>query len=652
PEPLFFRANQEDCITFKHVNLIPNKYRVDDFQVRTPTDIVGQHIHLVKFDVTSSDGAANGWNYEDGTFGDEEVKDRIKHINEGGGLLRLDNRYHRLTPQAHDLFKRPTQVTYQRWLIDNVLELPQGDQSPRDRTLRNAFTHDHFGPSTHQQTGLYAGLVIEPKGSDWLDNELGCKKRLGIGSGKVLPPCKPDENQWPLRDDGGPTSFAALIITDPQKNSYREFLLSLADFQLAYYKDGGIDAGGKPVPDPLRAVNPPGRHEIPLPDQTPPGGPPFGSETRLVERPARQKCPNGDPAPCPEILSADDVGTFVVNYRNEPIPLRVRNPENNTQVRNDDSGDLAHVYRSIPRADPALNGIGPYEQPLTPGVGRHDPFTPLLRAEEGDRVQVRIFVGAHEEGHNFTVHGVKWLFEPFDANSGWRNSQMMGISEKFDFILRGKAPVPGQPTNEQHADYLYQPGAAVDDQWNGLWGILRTYKRRTADGARILKSPQLPEDEPPAPLPTAVQEVQLERARDAQRAKLADARTYVEDAPQPFDGVCPKDEEFAPRRRYKVSAYLARDILRDRRLIFNSGRFNVRNPAGGATGTGPLYDPTAIIYVRDEHIGTNGKYNRTRVEPLILRAAAGECVEVTLTNRLPEPAVDLPGYNTMPMIVD
>ncbi|HEY0172328.1 MAG TPA: hypothetical protein VGB98_14990, partial [Pyrinomonadaceae bacterium] len=427
PEPLYFRANTDDCVTFLHANLIPRIYVQDDFQVRTPTDIVGQHIHLVKFDVTSSDGAANGFNYEDGTFGDQEVEDRIKHINERGGLVRLDGDRERLKPRPHEFFGRPTQVTYQRWLVDNVLERGQGGEGPRDRTLRNAFTHDHFGPSTHQQIGLYAGLVIEPKGSNWFANELkdGQLQRLGIGSGKKAP-----------RDDGGPTSFAAIIITDPREHSYREFLLSLADFQLAYYQGGGVDAQDRPVPDPERAVNPPGRHEVPLMEPLP-QNPPFGRETRLVERPARQGCPNGDPPPCPEILSADDVGTFVVNYRNEPIPLRVRDPGNNQQATGD-PGDLAHVYRSIPRADPAMNNFGPYhdEKNPRPGVGRYDPFTPLLRAEEGDRVQVRVFVGAHEEGHNFTFHGVKWLFEPFDPDSGWRNSQMMGISEKFDFILR------------------------------------------------------------------------------------------------------------------------------------------------------------------------------------------------------------------------
>ena len=68
PEPLFFRANSGDCIDFKHSNFVPNALALDDFQIYTPTDTIGQHIHLVKFDVTSSDGSGNGWNYEDGTF--------------------------------------------------------------------------------------------------------------------------------------------------------------------------------------------------------------------------------------------------------------------------------------------------------------------------------------------------------------------------------------------------------------------------------------------------------------------------------------------------------------------------------------------------------------------------------------------------------
>src|SRR5262249_14248304 len=153
-------------------------YELDDFQVRTPTDVIGQHIHLVKFDVTSSDGGTNGWNYEDGTFGPGEVRDRIHAIMNMGGLYAFDRSsgYINKTKQkkvvvrkvkdaypkrdgANDefgLFGAPppgqdwngAMTTIQRWAIDPLLNW-QG----QDRTLRTVFTHDHLGPSTHQQVG-------------------------------------------------------------------------------------------------------------------------------------------------------------------------------------------------------------------------------------------------------------------------------------------------------------------------------------------------------------------------------------------------------------------------------------------------------------------------------------------------------------------
>ncbi|MFZ2313881.1 MAG: hypothetical protein WAV82_14820, partial [Methylobacter sp.] len=137
PEPLFFRANTNECITFEHTNLIPNVYQQDDFQVATPTDIIGQHIHLVKFDVTSSDGSGNGWNYEDGTFSPEEVHERLAAINDPAG--------HWLEPTGEESDKPPVcslgnfekgdgtciQTTVQRWYADDVL-----NNAGQDRTLR------------------------------------------------------------------------------------------------------------------------------------------------------------------------------------------------------------------------------------------------------------------------------------------------------------------------------------------------------------------------------------------------------------------------------------------------------------------------------------------------------------------------------------
>ena len=146
PEPLFFRANTNDCITFQHTNLVPRVYVQDDFQVRTPTDTMGQHIHLVKFDVLASDGAANGFNYEDGTFAPEEVIDRIRAIRKFNGCIGVDSGDTRdgtnVCPKAklHPFFNvLGAKTTVQRWYADNVLNnlerIARCAQSSRTITL-------------------------------------------------------------------------------------------------------------------------------------------------------------------------------------------------------------------------------------------------------------------------------------------------------------------------------------------------------------------------------------------------------------------------------------------------------------------------------------------------------------------------------------
>src|ERR1051326_8060348 len=232
PEPLFFRGNSGDIIEYWHTNLVPNYYLVDDFQVRTPTDILGQHIHLVKFDVTSSDGAGNGFNYEDGTFSPNEVQEMIHAINAPGGSwtpcpgCAATTLAPKPPPAAICAGPNPpaqcasdwmgAQTTIQRWYLDPVV-----DSQNVDRTLRTVFTHDHFGPSTHQQAGLYAGLVVEPRNSQWKNAEDGS----AMGGGTITTP--------PVRPDGGPTSWKANIVTTNAPDSYREFMLEFQDLQLA-----------------------------------------------------------------------------------------------------------------------------------------------------------------------------------------------------------------------------------------------------------------------------------------------------------------------------------------------------------------------------------------------------------------------------------
>jgi manganese oxidase len=355
-----------------------------------------------------------------------------------------------------------------------------------------------------------------------------------------------------------------------------------------------MDAGGHPVPDPANAVNPPAKNEVGLP---------FNVE-------AAQVCPGGVPAPCPEAVSSADPGTMSVNYRNEPLALRVRDPNTNTQAAGQ-AGDLSHAYRSdVTRADPAFNSQPTFYPALTGGVQPGDPFTPLLRAYEDDRVQIRILVGAHEEGHNFSVNGVRWLFEPGtpdDAasvnNSGYRNNQMMGISEHYEFVI------PKMAKNSiGAADYLYQPGQSVDDQWNGLWGIMRAYNSTQPD---LQPLPNNPNGHGPAV-----------------------------SNPGDFNGVCPKT---APVRNFDITAVTAQAALPGGTLVYNSR----------ANQGGQLHDPTAIMFVRSSDLDPTGKLlTAAPVEPLVLRANAGDCINVTLSNNLPGAPPDLDGFNTLPMIVE
>jgi len=568
PQPLFFRVQSGACVTFHHTNLVPSHWELDDYQVRTPTDIIGQHIHLVKFDVTSSDGSGNGWNYEDGTLAPEETIERINAINAGGGLRLPDGTRRNLTPVAHPFFGTlGAQTTVQRWYADPIV-----NNAGVDRTLRTVFTHDHFGPSTHQQAGLYAALVVEPAGSTWRDSETGT-----VFGGRF---------------DGGPTSWRADILTANPADSYREFMLGFQDFMPAYEAGGGIDAQGKARPDPAKALVPPPMQPVGLPF--------------LLAKP--QVCPGGVPLPCPEAIASKDPGSFTVNYRSEPIALRVLDLTTGTpQQAAGQAGDLAFAYWSpVIRKIPALNSQPNFYPPLSGGLSGGDPFTPMFRAYQGDNVQIRMIVGAHEESHMHSVNGIKWLQEPSEPKSGWRSAAHMGISEHFEFLapLTDVGPGTGAPIQ----DHLYRVSASDDGQWTGNWGLMRAYRNNQRD---LL------------PLPNNPPGRRINNQQD-------------------FNGVCPRT---APIKQFNVTAVTAAAL---------PGGTLTYNPRTGAFAgnPGPLTDPTALIYVNSADLDAAGRLRPgVPVEPLVLRANAGDCIKVQLTNKLPAAVPDRDGFSAVPPVV-
>lgn len=780
PEPLFFRANSGDCITFKHSNFLPNAMGLDDFQIYTPTDTVGEHIHLVKFDVTSSDGSGNGWNYEDGTFSPEEVRERVIAHNRaqktsgkpakeffafkthplfkkecaGDALClalkkkgtcpawstdraemerrmpklvganpveeaQIQNKLEKLKKDLKEISENHplcgAQRTVQRWYADPILDPKTG----KDHTLRTVFTHDHFGPSTHQQHGLYAALVVEPANSVWLqlgENGENLKNRDDwhmqskvIGGADFLrAPISHDpstshlseaaqskalRHPLVLREDGGPTSTRANIVApkcigetrsnplDPKRkgdcaearqthDTKREFAIAFADFAVLYNTA-------------LEPINPEERDLSALR---------FGH---------RQVATN---LPKPLAISSEDPGTQLINYRNEPLPLRITDRTGNSQLGGFDyrqtacapgnlrcTGDMANVFSTVAHVARdrrlAITNYGAIVSPTTREILEHaqlesqldeaveqvetwrrefncalypkgqlpdargkcrirnqepwrvmgDPATPILPVNEGDSVQIRLIQGAQEAQHVFTMNGVKWLREPGVKNSGYVNAQPLGISEHFEFDIKV------MNVDASVTDYLYF-GSSVDQLWDGMWGVMRASGK-----ARGHTPEEVAWKKAVAPLPGM-------------------AASLLPDEGFKTKQVCAMVPA-ADRLKFDISVVRACQLVGGCDGATSIARKGI--PYNERLG---LDDPNAIVFVRNnKHPGaveeprsmsvpTRGsgdegkspddlvleslqrefKENSRRLEPLVLRAPAGSCMEVQVRNHLPQVLPDGP----------
>jgi hypothetical protein len=151
-----------------------------------------------------------------------------------------------------------------------------------------------------------------------------------------------------------------------------------------------------------------------------------------------------------------------------------------------------------------------------------------------------------------------------------------------------------------------------------------------------------------------------------------------------FTGVCPKTQpDGSPTvvREFNLTAVLVNDVfdnpveavipagsldeemtaawLNGARLDANGGTlvYNPRGPGHPAQFNGPLHDPTAIVYVKttdleaknpnDPNCWDGDQFKPSMPscpvrakpgvtpQPLTIRAAAGDCIEITVRNRLP-----------------
>jgi len=445
--PFYFRAHSGDCVAYHHQNRTGGELELDDFQVATPTDTIGQHIHLVKFDVLASDGAANGWNYEDGTFAALHLRERVAAANARGGAreMRPDG-----TPApARRALPAPRpgayQTTAQRWYADRtwhpdpLSEAPAGvlcDQDGlqrwfepdggtrtaecRDSTLRTVFTHDHFGPSSIQQHGFYSALLVEPEESVWFtaDGRPMCSAVGEMPGGsaaagctlpvtQLAPPPGADVDIW------RPNAQAVIVRaggngkTREAHPDFREFPMAIADFALLYTppNDNHSPADASWVESQRQRLSP---------------------EANAALRAWRTRHGRPvDPPEAPEAISQKHHDPYLVNYAHDPVPLRIGRHSEMPRDRAPFGGIAPAIGRDgapLPlRQDCAWTRHDARDQvdrqrPGSAGdlanafdsLCHGDPFAEMPEAYAGEQMQIRLIQGAQEVQHVFNIPGLRW----------------------------------------------------------------------------------------------------------------------------------------------------------------------------------------------------------------------------------------------------
>ena len=252
-----------------------------------------------------------------------------------------------------------------------------------------------------------------------------------------------------------------------------------------------------------------------------------------------------------------------------------------------DPGVMAINYRNAPLV--LRNTVG--GQPVDPAYVFSsrvfgDPATPVLQAYAGDPVRMRVVQGSQEEQHVLAVHGMRWRDEPDDPQSPLVAAKSLGISEAFNFEI----PEMDCGVDEDcRGDYLYS-GSSTDDIWLGAWGIMRVYGK----GVKTL-----------LPLP--------DRQVQAAQGNVNLTRTGTPPEPANKPGTpCPTT---ATVRSFQV-------VATDARIAYN--------------GAGD-HDPYGLVYAAvrpGETVDAAVARIKGSPEPMSLRANEGECIEVTLTNRI------------------
>ena len=378
-------------------------------------------------------------------------------------------------------------------------------------------------------------------------------------------------------------------------------------------------------------------------------------------------CPAA-PAPCPEAISADDPGFLVVNYRNEPLGFRVYDPaklgtDGKPGSQADGfAGDLALALQSrtdrklaTPRtpARPgpagAINGTQ-FPPPLNATASRPgDPFTPLaprlLRrpgpGEDSGRRR-RGVAQRHHPRHEVAAGRVGLRLR---ARLGLAELPACRHLEQFTFA----SPALPVLNGGVQADQLWVLNTSEDGYWNGVWGLLRNYKNAAAQPERAAQR------RAPSPSSSRTPRTSTASARRPRSTPFDVCAVLANDVLAQRRGRHHRAHRRHPadERRREERGGNRRSTPRRHARLQPPGPTIARNGRSGAAPRSHRHDlvrtadPVAATRPTRNCIDAKGRLDPTLpacpvmlkagapVEPIVLRVAAGECMVVTLRNRLP-----------------
>ncbi len=289
--------------------------------------------------------------------------------------------------------------------------------------------------------------------------------------------------------------------------------------------------------------------------------------------------PNHHPLHKPNVPGAHgDQGWMAMNYRCEPIrerrvPTEVLPPGWQGPPP---LGDPAWWFSSRIHVETVeLNGE------KTKHFAHLDPSTDIFRTYPNEPIRIRLLQGSHEEQHSFQIHGMRWRRFRYEENSPLGNQQTLGISEAFTFHIAPSQEASDAPYS--HGDYLWKSSAS-DDLWCGVWGFIRVLENTNGS---------------------------LPRLND-------------------FEGENNTSKLIPDPKKVRSFRVLARAV----RLVYR--REDLVDPFGlvyDLLDSPPLGEALMPL---DEDLIQQKQEADPPQEPMVLRCRAGEWIEVTVINRLPE----------------